>query len=629
MTGRTGVSGAALLAILWLAGGAAAQQPAQAPAPGPADLIVTNAKVFTMDPERPAASAFAVRDGRFLAVGDEAEVQRVRGEKTRLIDARGRTLIPGLNDSHLHAIRGGRFYNLELRWDGVDSLAHALAMIREQAQRTPPGQWVRVIGGWSPYQFAEKRMPTVKELNEAAPETPTVVLFLYSQGMINRAAVQALGLTEETPAPEGGRYEFVDGGAILHAEPNPLILYLMIAKPPQLSAEDQVNSTLHFYRELNRLGMTSAVDAGGGGHAFPTDYAGSQAVVRKGEMAMRISYYLFAQTQGKEAADFQRWTADYQAGNNEDARLEHGFELEGAGEFLAHSAGDWENFLAARPDLDARKAAGQDPAGDLHEVVTILVKNQWPLRQHATYGESIRLILDVFEQVKRDQGRFAPRWAIDHAETVADEELRRIQAMGGGIAIQNRMAFAGESFAERYGREAARYAPPVRKMLTMGIPVGAGTDGTRVSSYNPWPSLYWLVSGKTVGGMQLFADDNRLTREEALRLFTVGSAWFSQEEDSKGRIAPGMAADFALLSEDYFSVPEERIKSIESVLTVVDGKVVYAAEPFAALGDGLEPPLLPPVSPAWSPVAHFGARGVGEVRLEEMQIRTGKGLGYR
>jgi predicted amidohydrolase YtcJ len=425
--------------------------------------------------------------------------------------------------------------------------------------------------------------------------------------MINRAAVQALGLTEKSPVPEGGRYEFVDGGAILHAEPNPLILYQMIARPPQLSAKDQVNSTLHFYREMNRLGMTSAVDAGGGGHAFPEDYAGSQALVRKGQMTVRISYYLFAQTQGKEAADFQRWTAEYQAGRNEDAHLDHGLELEGAGEFLAHSAGDWENFLAARPDLEARKAAGQDPAGDLREVVTILVKNQWPLRQHATYGESIRHILDVFEHVRREQGRFVPRWAIDHAETVTDEDLRRIKAMGGGIAIQDRMAFAGEYFVDRYGREAALHAPPVRKMLEMGIPVGAGTDGTRVSSYNPWPSLYWLVTGRTVGGSQLFADANKLTREEALRLFTVGSAWFSQEEDVKGRIAPGMYADFAVLSEDYFSVPEERIRDMESVLTVVDGKVVYAAKPFEALGEGPAPPLLPPVSPAWSPVAHFGA----------------------
>ena len=340
----------------------------------------------------------------------------------------------------------------------------------------------------------------------------------------------------------------------------------------------------------------------GGGHAFPKDYSATDSVAKNGELPIRISYYLFPQNPGKEADDFIKWTAENEIGRNAAKVLDHGLELYGAGEFLAHSAGDWENFMAPRPDFEQRKSLGMNPIGDLHEVVTILVKNKWPLRQHATYGESIRHIMSVFEQVQREQGRFAPRWAIDHAETVRDEELRRIKVLGGGIAIQNRMAFAGEHFVERYGKDAARYAPPVRKMLEMGIPVGAGTDGTRVSSYNPWPSLYWLVSGKTVGGTQLFADDNKLTREKALQTYTIGSAWFSHEEDLKGRIVSGQNADFAVLSADYFSVAEERIKELQALLTVVGGKVVYAAEPF----QDFAPPPLPPVRPAWSPVAHFG-----------------------
>jgi predicted amidohydrolase YtcJ len=576
--------------------------PSHAATSAPADLIVTRAVIATMDAAKPRASALAVRDGKFILVGNEAEIEKLRGPETVSVDARGHTLIPGLNDSHLHAVREGRFYNLELRWDGVESLERALTMVKEQASRTPKGQWVRVIGGWSPYQFNERRMPTIAELNAAAPDTPTFVLFLYSQGFLNRAAVQALGLTSDAPAPDGGRYEFVDGGAILHAEPNPLILYQMIAKPPPLSTSDQVNSTLQFYRELNRLGLTSAVDAGGGGHAFPEDYASSDSVAQAGDLPLRISYYLFPQIPGKEADDFRRWMAMRSAGSNTLASLEHGFELEGGGEFLAHSAGDWENFMAARPDLDDRKRAGQDPDGDLKQVVALLVQKQWPLRLHATYGETIVHIMDVFESVAREQGRFVPRFAIDHAETVQDSELQRVKSMGGGFAIQDRMAYAGEFFAERYGAATARYAPPIRRMLDLGIPVAAGTDGTRVSSYNPWPSLYWLVTGKTVGGTQLFADDNRLSREEALRLFTVGSAWMSQEETVKGRIAPDQYADFAVLSEDYFSVAPEQIKNIESLLTVVAGKVVYAAGPFNAIPQ----PSIPPVSPGWSPVAHYG-----------------------
>ncbi|MEO8991704.1 MAG: amidohydrolase [Nitrosospira sp.] len=564
----------------------------------PADLLVTNAKVVTVDRERPQATAFAVKDGKFIAVGSDAEMTRHRGAKTRVIDARSHTVIPGLNDSHTHVVRGGVFYNLELRWDGVDSLERGLAMIREQSKRTPKGQWVRVIGGWSPYQFKEKRMPTIKELNAAAPDTPTFVLFLYSQGMINRAAVEALGLTKGTEAPANGRFEFVDGGAILHAEPDATILYQMIAKPPQLSAADKVNSTLHFYRELNRFGLTSAVDAGGGGHHFPEDYASSETVVSKDEASIRISYYLFPQTAGKELDDFRRWTSEHQVGKNQNESLEHGFELEGGGEFITHSAGDYENFMFARPNLDER---GNWKA-DLHAVATLLVQKRWPLRIHATYGETVAGIMDVFERIAKEQGHFAPRWAIDHAETVGDNELKRIKALGGGIAVQDRLAFAGEYFIERYGKDAASHAPPIRKMLGMGIPVGVGTDGTRVGSYNPWLALYWLVSGKTVGGTQMFSDENRLSREEALRLYTVGSAWFSQEENVKGRIAPGQYADFAILSADYLSVPEEQIKDIESSLTVVAGKIVYAASPF----ENLTPSPLPAVSPDWSPIKHFG-----------------------
>nr|WP_298412273.1 amidohydrolase [uncultured Halomonas sp.] len=579
-----------------------ASTPALAQDQQPADLIVMNAgKVFTGDDGEPDATAFAVKDGTFIDVGDDAEIEAFRGDDTQVIDAEGRTVIPGLNDSHSHQVRGGRFYNLETRWDGIPTLAEALDRIRTEAERVPEGEWVRVIGGWSPYQFEEQRMPTVEELNEAAPDTPVFVLFLYSQGFLNQAGVEALGYTPETETADGSRIEFLEGGgAILHAEPNPSILYKTIGALPQLSEEDMVNSTKQYYHELNRLGMTSSIDAGGGGHVFPEDYVGSRNIATNDGLPLRVSYYLFAQNAGDEAQEFGEWIANNEVGVNEDVHLDHGYELEGGGEFLVHSVGDWENFLAPAPDLEEREANGQDPRGDLHEVTTMLVEAGWPLRQHATYGDSIELIMDVFERVNEEQGSF-PRWAIDHAETVRDAELERIKALNGGIAIQDRMAFAGEYFVDRYGAEAAKAAPPVRKMLDIGIPVGAGTDGTRVSSYDPWPSLYWLVSGKTVGGLQLWGEENKLSREEALSIFTSGSAWFSQEEDVKGTIAEGMYADFAILSDDYFSIPEEEIKGLESVLTVTGGNVVYAAELFSEFA----PEPLPPVSPEWSPVVNY------------------------
>jgi len=562
----------------------------------PADLIVRNAKVTTFDAARPEAEAFAVRGGNFVAVGSGKDVASLEGPATRVIDAGGRRVVPGLNDSHLHVVRGGRFYNLELRWEGVDSLERGLAMIREQAKRTPKGQWVRVIGGWSPHQFLEKRMPTVAELNRAAPETPVFVLFLYSQGLLNRAGALALGITEKTPAPEGGRYELVEGGgAILHAAPSPAILYGTIAKLPSLSAEEQLDSTRRFFRELNRFGLTSAIDAGGGGHRWPEDYEASRALAAKPGLPIRISSYLFAQTAGSELPDFRKWTSTEKLDLNRAAERLDGFVTEGGGENLVWSAGDYENFLAPRPELKERME------GELEAVVRVLAAARWPIRIHATYDQSIGRILDVFERVFQETG-YKSRWFLDHAETISAKNLARVKALGGGIAIQDRLAFAGEVFAERYGKTAAADAPPLRRMLDSGIPVGAGTDATRVSSYNPWVSLYWLVTGRTVGGSQLASAENRLTREEALRLYTVGSAWFSGEERVKGRIAPGQYADFAMLDADCFTVPEEQLRGIEAALTVTGGDVVHAAAPFTALA----PEPLPAPSPSWSPVAVFG-----------------------
>ncbi len=437
-------------------------------------------------------------------------------------------------------------------------------------------------------------MPTPRELTDAAPDTPTFVLFLYSQGFLNAAGVEAMGLTEQTEAPPGGRYEFVDGGAILHAEPDPTILYKTIGALPSLGDAEQVNSARHFYRELGRFGLTGVVDAGGGGHVFPGDYAATDLLARDGTLPIRVSTYLFPQKKGSELGEFRSWIENNELYRQLDESLEHGYELEGGGEFLVWSAGDFENFMAPQPMLADRG----DWDRQLHEVTTTLVRNGWPLRIHATYGETVTEIMNVFERVAEEQGRFAPRWAIDHAETVKDPGLERIRSLGGGIAIQNRMAFAGESFVERYGEEAAREAPPVRRMLDMGIPVGAGTDATRVSSHNPWLSLHWLVTGETLGGLALFSEENKLSRMEALRLWTVGSAWFSQEEDVKGRITPGLYADFAVLDADYFEVPEGAIREIESLLTVVGGEPVYAAE---AMAGEVEVPALPAVAPALVP----------------------------
>lgn len=567
-----------------------------------ADLIVTNAKVAVMDSTKTITEAIAVKDGKVLATGTNEEILKLKNESTKTIDANGRTLIPGLNDSHLHLTRGGRFFNAELRWDGVKSLKRALQMLKEQAARTPKGQWVRVIGGWSPFQFEEKRFPTPQEINEATGNVPTYVLYLYSRAWLNQAGLDALAIDEKTKAPVGSSFEKDATGkltGVLLAEPNPSILYARIGALPPLSQEQMVNSTKQFYRELNSLGITSGIDAGGGGHTFPKDYTGTKLLADAGEMPIRLSYYLFPQNKGAEYAEFQEWMANNKVGHNGEIHLDHGYELEGGGEFLAWSAGDFENFLAPQPFLEDRPTWRED----LKKIISLHVDNGWPFRIHATYGETIANMLDVIEEVHIEtHGKLASeRWMFDHAETVTENELIRIKALNGGIAIQARLAYAGEFFVERYGADKAKQAPPVKKIMEMGIPLGAGSDGTRVASYNPWPALYWLVSGKTVGGMQLSEASNLLSREEVLYLYTKGSAWVSKEEDVKGTLEKGMYADFTILSEDYFTIPEKQINNIKAVLTVVDGKVVYANNEYQSMN-----PPLPEVIPNWSPVKYYG-----------------------
>ena len=236
-----------------------------------------------------------------------------------------------------------------------------------------------------------------------------------------------------------------------------------------------------------------------------------------------------------------------------------------------------------------------------------LLRANWPIRIHATYDESIRPIMDVFERahlLERGAGRSGfegVRWAIDHAETVSAQSLARIRRLGGGVALQARMAYAGELFADRYGTKAASDAPPIADIVAAGIPLGLGTDGTRVASYNPWPALDFFATGRTVGGTKTLADRHVRTREQALQLCTVGSAWFSGEEALKGRLAPGQYADLAVLSADFLTVPDDEIAGIESVLTIAGGEPTHAAGPFAGRAEALEP-----IEPEWSPVREFG-----------------------
>ncbi|SFU43377.1 hypothetical protein SAMN05216552_100341 [Pseudoduganella namucuonensis] len=552
-----------------------------------AGMILRNGRIHTLDARNSVVASIALKDGKVLAVGADADTAVFQGPGTRVVDLAGRVAIPGLNDSHMHLINGGLQYNLEVRWDDVPSLADALRILREQAERTPPGQWVRVLGGWSEFQFAEKRMPTIEELNAVSGDVPVMVLHFYDTALLNKAAVQALGYTKDTPQPAGGEIvkdaQGLPTGVIL-AKPSMFSVYSAMRRAPQLGHQARLNSIRQFMRELNRLGLTSVSDGGADNNL--ADYALMTELVQGRHMTVRLACSMFSFSPGKEYEDFESWIKQVKLTDDPF------YKIYGMGEILTFSAFDSANFILPRPDL--RPTAEKD----FEKVIRLFVEKGWPFRFHATYDESITRLLSVLENVNRDAPLGQVRWILDHAETISKRNIDRVKALGGGIAVQDRLYFQGESFIRRHGADAAGRASPVMDMLKADVPVGAGTDATRIASYNPWISLYWFVSGKTAGGAPLVGVSNRLDRLEALRRYTVGSAWFSGEEKVKGTLEPGKFADLAVLSEDYFAVPEERIKKIESVLTVMNGQVVHAKGAFKPLA----PPDLP-YDPAWSPAA--------------------------
>ena len=562
-----------------------------------ADVILTNGKITTFDPNQPNAQAIAINGGVVEAVGTDADILRLAGRDTTTIDLQGRRVIPGLIDSHTHIIRQGNNFAMELRWDAVPSLADGLAMLKAQAQRTPAGQWIRVVGGWSVDQFAERRLPTIDEINAVAPDVPVYVLHLYDRAWLNKAALRALGIDSHYYEPfVSGRLERDDNGnptGLAMARPNAQPLYALLDMAPKLDFEQQILSTKHYFRVLNGLGLTSALDCAGGFLNYPDDYGVISELNRRGEQTVRIGYQLFAQRPLFELDDFKRWNDIVKPDQGDDY-----LKCVGAGEMLVASAYDFEDFSYPRPDLPKRME------GDLKPVLEFLFENRWPIRFHCTYEESAHRLLTVVEEVGRDKGIDELNWIFDHGETISERTMEWVARLGGGISYQNRIAFQTTAYRDRYGEAALRDVMPVKKMMSAGIPLAAGTDATRVSSYNPWLAIHWAVSGKGRGGDMIWAPENRLSREGALRHWTAAGAWFSREQGKKGQPMPGQFADLAVLDRDYFDVSEDEIADITADMTLTDGKIVHAGGAFA----GHAPDPLPGL-PDWSPVPVFGAPG--------------------
>jgi predicted amidohydrolase YtcJ len=562
-----------------------------------ADLIVFNANTFTGNLAQPEASAFAVRNGRIYSVGTDAEILELKNSSTQIIDAGGRRLIPGISDAHIHLLNESNF-TFTVRWDGVPTLRRALSMLSEQAERTPEGQWVKVIGGWSPYQFEENRFPTMDELRAAVPGRPLIVQYAYNRAFMNDLALDTFGVgTDRFPDFQVLDFEKDDQGRYTGVVCGDTFGFLALETlVPQPSFDEQLSALIYTIHSLNRFGVTSVFDCGSRG--YPEAHATAEVLMGDDRFNLRLSFVdMQFGSAGMIDAEIRAMTqtSPMSPGENLHPALTHGHVFRGV-KALDPDVHDHENFDRPAVILDPdriRRHVEQD--------IAKLVRRRIPFRMHISYDENITPFLDAMERMNETTPLDGLKWSIEHAETISPQNIARVKKLGGGIALDPKMALHGDAFIKTYSLEKALQTPRLRQLVDSGIPLALTTDAFRAAAFNPWLAISWAVSGKSVSGTKVLADDNRLSRPEALKLFTRGAAWFMNAEHEMGMIAPGHLADFALLDRDYFAVPEDEIKSVSSVLTVMDGRVVFGAQEYSALASAL-----PEILPKWSPFKYFG-----------------------
>ena len=530
--------------------------PAYAQAP---DTILVNGKVVRYDTG--PAQALAVRDGKIAAIGDSSAMRALAGPATRTIDLGGRTVIPGLIDSHIHAIRAGLTWQTEVHWIGARTLAEALDRLRTAAAERPKGSWLVVAGGWTERQFKEDRRPTQAEIAAAAPDHHVYIQELYSRVLLDPGGMDALGadpslatrLTVERDR-DGKPTGWLTGDNRAISD-----LFNLLPRP---TFEQKMAGTRAFFRALSAMGITGVVDPGGYNLPVP-DYQPLYQVWREGGLTLRVRYSLCAPRRDHELEDFKDLTQVLPMGFGDDW-----LRFNGIGENVT-----WGMYNNERP-TEAQKE-------QLYQVLRWAAGRGMTATFHWQNDDSVPHLLDVLERVNAETPIAGLRWSVAHLQDARRRSLDRMKAMGVGWLVQNAFYFRGEAFLAQHAEAPVRPVPPIVTALNMRLPVGGGTDAHRVMWPNPFVSLQWMVDGKTIAGTQMRGPEETPSPLEALRLYTEGSAWFTFEEGKRGSLAVGKLADLAVLSQDYLTVPVDAIGSAVSLLTMVGGHIVYADGPFA------------------------------------------------
>lgn len=542
-----------VLAALTLAAAARSQN---------ADTVLLNGKILTVDSQFSTRQALAIRDGRIMALGSSAEMKKLAGPKSRVIDLQGDTVIPGLIDNHMHAIRAAQTFSTEVNWIGADSLAEALGRIHDAAQKMKAGSWLIVVTPPATIDtFKEKRRPTQAELTAAAPDNPVYVQLGYGWAMMTPRALEALKIASDANLPRGAKLEKDASGKPTGVVTGNIVdLFDLLPKP---TFEEQVEGTKQFFTELNRLGLTGVVDPGGN-NVTPESYQALFKIWRDRQLTLRVVYSLCGITPGHEFEEYKNYLA----------MLPMGF-----GDEMLRFNGIGERITWAMNGI-----SGQAPQADLekyYEIVRWAAQHNLTLTMHWDHDKNVDQLLTAFERVNKEFPIANLRWTIAHLNDGSAATFERMKALGVGWTMQDAMYNDGDQVVKDQGAEAARRMPPATTAQKIGIVVNAGTDAHRVSTYNPFTVLQWLIDGKTASGHALRGPEETPSRADALRFYTIGSAWVAHDEANRGSLEAGKFADLAVLDQDYMTEPVEEIGKNVSLLTMLGGKIVYTARPFA------------------------------------------------